>query len=155
MDLDMQWTLYDTHLISASHYGTDKETQLLIVIQSITQMAVTQEFGNPNPRIKGISLASQIGMLVGAAAWGLSADVVGRKFAFNSSLFMIASFVLIAGGMPSYLSYASMYVLRPSLRSTKLMNHTGSQSIQPPLVEDTSSMLPTSTSSYLASGNEW
>lgn len=99
--------------------------QLLIVIQSITQMAVTQEFGNPNPEIKGVSLASQVGMLVGAAAWGLSADVVGRKFAFNSSLFMIASFVLIAGGMPSYLSYCAMYVLRSSLRKTELMNTQG------------------------------
>jgi MFS family permease len=78
------------------------------VCQSIAQPAVTQEFGNPSKHIQGVSLASQVGLLVGAAVWGFSADIIGRKLAFNTSLFICAIFVLIAGAMPSYLSFSAM-----------------------------------------------
>ncbi|KAG8417009.1 hypothetical protein J3459_013062 [Metarhizium acridum] len=56
-------------------------------------------------------MASQIGLLVGAGLWGFSADVIGRKLAFNTSLFSCAVFVIIAGGMPSYISFASLVAL--------------------------------------------
>jgi MFS family permease len=72
---------------------------------------VTQEFGNPSKHIAGVALASQIGLLVGAAVWGFSADIIGRKLAFNSSLFICATFVLIAGGMPNYISFCAMCVI--------------------------------------------
>jgi MFS family permease len=71
---------------------------------------VTQEFGNPGAPIQGIALAAQIGLLVGAAIWGFSADVIGRRLAFNSSLFLCSISVLIAAGMPSYTSFSSMYL---------------------------------------------
>lgn len=82
--------------------------QLLIVCQSIAQPAVSQEFGSPSKHIKGVALASQVGLLVGAALWGFSADIIGRKIAFNTSLFLCAGFVLIAGGMPNYISFSAM-----------------------------------------------
>jgi len=56
-------------------------------------------------------MASQIGLLVGAATWGLSADVIGRKLAFNTSLFICAIFVVIAGAMPGYVSFSAMLVI--------------------------------------------
>ncbi|UJO14324.1 Major facilitator-type transporter [Fulvia fulva] len=96
------WKLF---FLNGFGYAVDS---LLIVIQSITQPVITREYGNPHPPLAGISFASQIGMLVGAAAWGLTADVIGRKLAFNSSLFICAGFVLVAGAMPSYISFASM-----------------------------------------------
>ncbi|KAL5337068.1 hypothetical protein BJX70DRAFT_371016 [Aspergillus crustosus] len=43
------------------------------------------EYGSPAGKLKAISLGSQIGLLVGAAFWGLSADIIGRRFAFNAS----------------------------------------------------------------------
>ena len=84
--------------------------KLLVVCQSIAQPAVTQEYGSPTAKIAGIALASQIGLLIGAAFWGFSADIVGRRIAFNTSLFVCALFVVIAGGMPNYISFAAMYV---------------------------------------------
>ena len=84
--------------------------KLLVVCQSIAQPAVTQEYGSPTAKIAGISLASQIGLLIGAAFWGFSADIIGRRIAFNTSLFVCALFVVIAGGMPNYISFATMYV---------------------------------------------
>ncbi|KAL1965891.1 hypothetical protein VTN77DRAFT_5024 [Rasamsonia byssochlamydoides] len=97
-----QWKLF---FLNGFGYAVDS---LLIVCQSIAQPAVTQEFGNPSKYIAGVSLASQVGLLVGAALWGFSADVIGRRLAFNTSLFICAVFVLIAGAMPSYVSFSTM-----------------------------------------------
>ncbi|CRG83307.1 putative MFS-type transporter PB1E7,08c [Talaromyces islandicus] len=100
-----QWKLF---FLNGFGYAVDS---LLVVCQSIAQPAATQEFGNPSRHIAGISLASQIGLLVGAAVWGFSADVIGRKLAFNTSLFLCAAFVLIAGGMPNYISFSAMVAI--------------------------------------------
>ena len=81
-----------------------------MVCSTIAQPAVLQQYGNSNSHIFGISMASQVGLLVGAAGWGLSADVIGRKLAFNTSLFICAIFVLIAGAMPGFLSFSAMSV---------------------------------------------
>jgi MFS family permease len=62
----------------------------------------------PDAHVSGIPLASQVGLLVGAGIWGFSADIIGRKLAFNTSLLSCAVFVLVAGGMPSYISFAAM-----------------------------------------------
>ncbi|KAK5047155.1 hypothetical protein LTR84_007098 [Exophiala bonariae] len=100
-----QWKLF---YLNGFGYAVDS---LLIVCQSIAGPAVTQEFGNPSKKIAGVALASQVGLLVGAALWGLSADVIGRRLAFNSSLFLCAVFVLIAGAMPSYISFSAMVAI--------------------------------------------
>ncbi|KAK9369045.1 putative sugar transporter [Lipomyces kononenkoae] len=100
-----QWKLF---FLNGFGYAVDS---LLIVCQSIAQPAVTQEFGNPSKYIAGVALASQVGLLVGAAFWGFSADVIGRKLAFNSSLFICAAFVIIAGGMPNYISFCAMVAI--------------------------------------------
>ncbi|KAF2772967.1 MFS general substrate transporter [Teratosphaeria nubilosa] len=97
-----QWTLF---LLNGFGYAVDS---LLIVCQSIAQPAVAQEFSKPSNRIQGVALASQIGLLVGAAGWGFSADVIGRKVAFNTSMFVCAIFVLVAGAMPGYVSFCAM-----------------------------------------------
>ncbi|KAL1850391.1 hypothetical protein VTK73DRAFT_9694 [Phialemonium thermophilum] len=100
-----QWKLF---FFNGFGYAVDS---LLIVCNAIAQPAVDQEFGRPNKRIAGIALASQIGLLVGAAVWGFTADIIGRKLAFNTSLFICAAFVLIAGGMPNYVSFAAMVAI--------------------------------------------
>jgi MFS family permease len=82
---------------------------------------VTQEFGNPSKHIAGVALASQVGLLVGAAFWGFSADIIGRKTAFNSSLFICAAFVLIAGAMPNYISFCAMLAIS---NPSALLAHT-------------------------------
>lgn len=45
-------------------------------------------------------------MLVGALFWGSTADIIGRKFAFNVSLFVCSAFTIIAGAAPSWNSLA-------------------------------------------------
>ncbi|KAL8747402.1 MAG: hypothetical protein Q9190_000706 [Brigantiaea leucoxantha] len=81
------------------------------VDSSIANPAVQQEYGLPSKHVSGIPLASQVGLLIGAAVWGFSADIIGRKIAFNTSLFICAVFVLIGGGMPNYVSFAAMVAI--------------------------------------------
>lgn len=97
-----QWKLF---FLNGFGYAVDS---LLIVCQSIAQPAVDQEYGRPTAKIAGVALASQVGLLVGAAVWGFTADIIGRKLAFNTSLFICAIFVLIGGAMPNYISFATM-----------------------------------------------
>ncbi|KAL2796215.1 MFS general substrate transporter [Aspergillus keveii] len=100
-----QWKLF---FLNGFGYSVDS---LLIICQSIAQPSVVTEYGNPSSKLKGISLGSQIGLLIGAAIWGLSADIIGRRFAFNASLLLAAVFVIIAGGMPGYIPFAALVAL--------------------------------------------
>lgn len=74
---------------------------LILLIQSIIASKAAQEF---NPGFKnGMTIAVYVGMLVGALFWGLSADVIGRKFAFNSSLMICSVFAIVAGAAPNWI----------------------------------------------------
>lgn len=50
----------------------------------------------------GLTIAVYVGMLVGAIFWGFSADIIGRRFAFNFSLLVSAIFTIVAGASPSW-----------------------------------------------------
>ncbi|KAF9886450.1 hypothetical protein FE257_011482 [Aspergillus nanangensis] len=56
---------------------------------------------------KGLTVALYVGMLTGALFWGLSADVIGRRIAFNVSLFICSVFTIAAGASPSWISLGS------------------------------------------------
>ena len=51
-------------------------------------------------------MAVYAGMLVGALFWGLGADVIGRRFSFNVSLFICGTFAIIAGASPNWIVLA-------------------------------------------------
>jgi MFS family permease len=51
------------------------------------------------------------GMLSGAIFWGLGADVVGRRYAFNTSLFICSTSAVLAGAMPNWPSLAFFIAL--------------------------------------------
>lgn len=97
-----QWKL---SFLNGFGYAVDSS---LIVCQSIANPAVQQEYGRPTARIVGIPLGSQVGLLLGAGLWGFSADIIGPRFAFQTSLFSCAIFVAIAGSMPGYISFAAI-----------------------------------------------
>lgn len=56
---------------------------------------------------KAGQLALYIGLLVGALFWGISADIIGRKWAFDLSLLVTASCTIIAGASPNYTFWCS------------------------------------------------
>lgn len=55
-----------------------------------------------------LTLALYVGLIIGAAFWGLGADLMGRRLAFNLTLLIAAVFGLAAGGGPNFVGTASM-----------------------------------------------
>ncbi|KAK4896408.1 Filamentous Growth Regulator [Elasticomyces elasticus] len=90
-----QWKLF---VLNGFGYAVDS---LMLLIQSIIATYAAYEF---NPSFKyGLTIAVYVGMLVGALFWGLSADVIGRKYAFNYSLLISAVFCIVAGASPNWI----------------------------------------------------
>ncbi|KAI9066823.1 MFS general substrate transporter [Trametes sanguinea] len=66
---------------------------------------VVNEFHFQGPFLK---LGQNIGLLVGAAFWGVASDVWGRKWCFNITLFITGVFAIAAGGSPNYIALCSL-----------------------------------------------
>lgn len=81
----------------ASRYAVDS---LILLIQSIISTQAVYEF-QPSYST-GLTIAVYVGMLVGALFWGISADIIGRRFAFNVSLFISSIFTIVAGASPNW-----------------------------------------------------
>lgn len=60
---------------------------------------------------RGAQLGFYIALLVGALFWGSTADIIGRKWAFNFSLFTSAIFAITAGAAPNYPAWATLVAL--------------------------------------------
>lgn len=90
---------------------------LILLLQSVTAGQAALEFQPSFTR--GLTVAAYTGMLVGALFWGLGellyhgmffihayscqgADVIGRRFAFNVSLFTCSLFAICAGASPNW-----------------------------------------------------
>jgi MFS family permease len=90
-----QWKLF---FLNGFGYAVDS---LILLIQSIIAPYASAEF---NPSFGyGMTIAVYVGMLVGALFWGLSADVIGRKYAFNFSLMISSVFCIVAGASPNWI----------------------------------------------------
>jgi MFS family permease len=46
-----------------------------------------------------------LGLCVGASSWGIASDILGRRVAFNTTLFLAGAFGLAAGGAPNWIGY--------------------------------------------------
>lgn len=89
-----QWKLF---VLNGFGYAVDS---LILLIQSIIAGQAALEFnpGYPN----GLTIAAYVGMLVGALFWGMTADIIGRKIAFNVSLLICSVFAIVAGASPNW-----------------------------------------------------
>jgi MFS family permease len=76
---------------------------LILLLQSVIAGPAFMEFGQVGYG-KGLTIAVYTGMLTGALFWGLGADIIGRRYAFNISLFICSISAIIAGGMPNWAS---------------------------------------------------
>lgn len=100
---EIGWTPYHWQLFILNGFGYAVDSWLLL-LQSIIATQAAYEFHPSYSR--ALTIAVYSGMLIGALFWGLSADVIGRKFAFNTSLFICSIFALSAGAAPSWPSLA-------------------------------------------------
>ena len=96
---EIGFTKYQTKLFFLNGFGYAVDS-LILLIQSIIAQYAAAEF-SPNFDY-GLTVAVYVGMLGGALFWGLSADIIGRKYAFNVSLLMSSIFCIVAGASPNW-----------------------------------------------------
>ncbi|KZV63897.1 MFS general substrate transporter [Peniophora sp. CONT] len=75
------------------------------IVTGLILSPVVNEFSVQGPFLK---LAQNIGLLVGAAFWGIGSDVWGRKWCFNLTLGMTGVFAVAAGASPNYVALCSL-----------------------------------------------
>ncbi|KAF4552429.1 MFS-type transporter-like protein 4 [Elsinoe fawcettii] len=97
---EIGFTPYHWKLFCLNGFGYAVDS-LILLLQSIIAGQAALEFrpGFPN----GLTIAAYVGMLVGALFWGLTADVIGRRFAFNFSLLLCSIFTIVAGASPNWI----------------------------------------------------
>ncbi|MCJ1403548.1 hypothetical protein MMC11_006771 [Xylographa trunciseda] len=105
---EIGWTGYHYKLFVLNGFGYAVDS-LLLLLQSIIQGQVNLQFYPPFKA--GLTIALYIGLLLGALFWGLTADVIGRKWAFNISLLVCSVFTIAAGAAPTYNSLAFFIAL--------------------------------------------
>ncbi|CAE7213630.1 hypothetical protein PTNB85_07026 [Pyrenophora teres f. teres] len=69
-------------------------------VTSLILTPITNEFHPTQPPF--LSLAQNIGLLVGAVFWGFGCDIFGRRWAFNLTIGITAVFGLAAAGSPGF-----------------------------------------------------
>ncbi|KAJ5096359.1 hypothetical protein NUU61_005715 [Penicillium alfredii] len=89
-----QWQLF---VVIGFGWASDN---LWPIVTSLVLPPLSYEF-HPS-RAPLLTLAQNIGLLVGAVFWGFGCDVFGRKWAFNLTIGLTAVFGLIAAGSPNF-----------------------------------------------------
>ncbi|KAG2734771.1 hypothetical protein G9P44_002777 [Scheffersomyces stipitis] len=98
---EIGFTPYHLKLFFLNGMGYWTDTQLTY-LESSVRTFVNYQFGYTYA-VSNEMLAA--GLLVGAIFWGFSADLIGRKIAFNLSLLLSAVFTIITGTMGTMASY--------------------------------------------------
>lgn len=66
---------------------------------ALTLPSLSEEFGVSSTNVRYTTCALFIGLCLGASFWGTASDVIGRRLAFNATLFLAGVFGLaVAGG---------------------------------------------------------
>ncbi|RMD40312.1 hypothetical protein DV735_g4797, partial [Chaetothyriales sp. CBS 134920] len=99
---EIGWTGWHVKLFFLNGFGYAADS-LVLLLQSITAGQAAKEFASEHPFPYGLNAAAFVGMLLGALFWGMSADIIGRRFAFNISLFICSVFGIVAGASPNWI----------------------------------------------------
>lgn len=68
------------------------------------------------PRLTGSSqsyssVAYYVGLILGASFWGLSSDLIGRKPAFNGTLFIAGIFLCAVAGSMNFIAFSALWAV--------------------------------------------
>lgn len=97
--IGMGW--YQWQLFAVVGFGWASDN-LWPIVTSLILPPVSREFELDKPPL--LSLAQNIGLLVGAMFWGFGCDIFGRRWAFNLTLGVTSVFGLIAAGSPNFVA---------------------------------------------------
>lgn len=74
---------------------------------TLTQMSA--EFGVSDSRVRFSTCALFLGLCLGASFWGIASDIIGRRPAFNVTLFIASVFGLASGGGPDWIGTSGLF----------------------------------------------
>lgn len=78
---------------------------LLTLMHSVAQSQINKEF---NKSFATVVMADYIGLFAGALFWGFISDIIGRRMAFHTTLFITAIFAMATAGGLSYAAVCSL-----------------------------------------------
>lgn len=67
------------------------------------------EFGVETDWVRWTTFSLFLGLCIGASFWGTASDIVGRRFAFNTTLFIGALFGTAVGGGPNWHAVCALF----------------------------------------------
>ncbi|KAL2842620.1 major facilitator superfamily domain-containing protein [Aspergillus pseudodeflectus] len=76
---------------------------------ALTLTPLSMEFGVTESESRFATCALFVGLIVGATFWGIASDIIGRRPAFNCTLFLCGAFGLAAGGGPNWVGTCALY----------------------------------------------
>ncbi|KAL3422573.1 MFS-type transporter PB1E7.08c 3 [Phlyctema vagabunda] len=71
--------------------------------------ALQVEFGLTEKEARYTTCSLFVGLCIGASFWGIGSDVIGRRLAFNATLFLAGIFGIAAGGAPSWVGLCGLF----------------------------------------------
>lgn len=76
---------------------------------ALTLPSLSAEFGVSEVNVRFTTLSAFVGLICGALFWGISADAVGRRPAFNLTLLITGIFGCAIGGAKSWIAVCGLY----------------------------------------------
>ncbi|OJJ47000.1 hypothetical protein ASPZODRAFT_131919 [Penicilliopsis zonata CBS 506.65] len=76
---------------------------------ALTLPQLELEFGVSESRVRFTTCALFLGLCLGASFWGTASDIIGRRLAFNMTLFICGTFGLAAGGSPTWIGVCALF----------------------------------------------
>ncbi|CAG7919289.1 unnamed protein product [Penicillium olsonii] len=76
---------------------------------ALTLTPISYEFGISGTWVRFTTCALFLGLCLGASFWGVASDIVGRRLAFNTTLFLAGAFGLASGGGPSWIGTCALF----------------------------------------------
>ncbi|KAM5529138.1 membrane transporter [Fusarium oxysporum f. sp. phaseoli] len=97
------WKLF---FLNGLGYAVDS---LLTMVQGVTGPQALLELATASSYVNAGVVAQNVGLVVGALFWGFGADMIGRRLAFNLTLW-ITSLAMIVGGAATNLPFLGAFL---------------------------------------------
>lgn len=106
MDIGMGWYQWQLFVLCGFGWLADN---LVLQVVALTLPSLTSEFGPTSTEVRYTTCSLFVGLCIGASFWGVASDIIGRRLAFNATLFLAGVFGLAVGGGSSWIGVCGLY----------------------------------------------
>ncbi|KAF4987610.1 hypothetical protein FDECE_15364 [Fusarium decemcellulare] len=97
---ELGWTPFHWKLFFLNGFGYAVDS-LLTMVQGVTGPQAFLELATASSYVNAGVVAQNVGLVVGALFWGFGADMIGRRLAFNLTLWITSLAMIVAGASPN------------------------------------------------------